>query len=385
MHILIIKMSSLGDVIHCLPSLAAIRKGFPEATIDWLVEKQNAEIIKGHPYIDRLIILNKKEWIKRSWLKGGVYHEILRFIKDLRVREYDLIIDFQGLFKSGLVMWLSRGKRKIGFERVREKAGLFYTEKVPLSTIEQHAVTRYLEIPRYLGLDAGKPDFFLHIPIEAFEESYILSEKIGLDIRGNKRIIFINPNCRWQSKKWPWVYFKELIKRLSEKETNEIVLIGGSEDKVGMSEAFSGLGGNVRIIAGCISLMGLAAIFRKGDCLITNDSGPMHLAVAVGLPVVALFGPTNPVRTGPFGWENGAGMQGINILTEKGDPGPSSRTSLCMKNKVLFSRKSCSPCYKRVCREKDCLKDISVSQVLRAIDEVLDTRSRAPGPKVGAS
>ena len=119
-----------------------------------------------------------------------------------------------------------------------------------------------------------------------------------------KKILFVNPNARWSSKQWPWEYFRELIKRLSEKRGVELVLIGAPGDRERMSGAFLGLGENVRNIAGRTSLMVLAAMFKKGDCLITNDSGPMHLAVAVGLPVVAIFGPTNPIRTGPFVGQN---------------------------------------------------------------------------------
>jgi ADP-heptose:LPS heptosyltransferase len=128
----------------------------------------------------------------------------------------------------------------------------------------------------------------------------------------------------------------------------EVVLIGGPGDKDKMDSTFQGLGDRVHNLAGQTSLKSLAAVFKRGDCLITNDSGPMHLAVAVGLPVIAFFGPSNPLRTGPYGWQNENGQ-----------------------NKVLCSRISCVPCYKRECSHKECLMNISVDQVLGALEELL--------------
>jgi 3-deoxy-D-manno-octulosonic-acid transferase/heptosyltransferase-1 len=344
---LIVKLSSLGDIIHCLPILNALKSGFPEAMIDWLVEEQNAGILEGHPHIDHLIILPRKSWMKKPWHIGKVCSEIRAFMRDLRSREYDIIIDFQGLFRSGLLVGLSKGSRKIGFDRVREMAHLFYNEKVPLSTMNQHAVTRYLEIPRYLGVKKHLPQFFL--PVSKKDSEYVnkILEEINNITYKNNKIIIINPNARWPSKIWPWDRFRELIKELSFKDY-EVILIGSTGDKVRMDLAFNSLGDRVHNLAGKTSLKCLASLFKRGDCLITNDSGPMHLAVAVGLPVIALFGPSNPLRTGPFGWLNGN-----------------------QKNRVLSSPLLCAPCYKRKCIDKLCMWEISVGQVLNALEELL--------------
>lgn len=347
MRILIIKLSSLGDVIHCLPTLAVLKSGFPEAMIDWLVEEQNAGILEGHTHIDNLIVLPRKSWMKKPWHIKKIYSEIKIFMRDLRAREYDLIIDFQGLFRSGLLVALSRGKRKIGFDRVREMAHIFYNERVPLSTLNQHAITRYMEITNYLKVTPSNFLFSLPISEKEAEEANKLLEENGIKTHNNNKLVYINPNARWSSKIWPWERFKELIKELSLRGY-EVVLIGGPNDKDKMDMAFRGLGDKIYNLAGQTSLKSLAAILKRGDCLITNDSGPMHLAVAVGLPVIALFGPSNPLRTGPFGWQN----------EDK-------------RNKVLFSPISCAPCYKRECTRKKCLMNISVDQVLSALEELL--------------
>jgi len=346
LHILIVKLSSLGDVIHCLPSLDALRHRFPEAKIDWLVEQQNADILQGHPHINSLIILSRKSWMKRPWQIRKIYPEIRDFIRDLRSTDYDMVIDFQGLFRSGFLVGLSRGKRKIGFDRVREKAHVFYNEKVPLSTLDQHAVTRYLEIPRYLGANLGKPEFFLPIPKEDEDYANNLLEQLFKNSKNIKKIININPNARWPSKIWPWERFRALIKELSLKGY-AVILVGGPNDRNRMDKAFHGIGENVYNLAGQTSLKVLAAIFRRGDCLVTNDSGPMHLAVAVGLPIIAFFGPTNPLRTGPFEWENGR-----------------------KKNIVLSCGVDCAPCYQKACAHRRCLEGISVDEVLNALEQL---------------
>ncbi|MGA1839390.1 MAG: glycosyltransferase family 9 protein [bacterium] len=347
MRILIIKLSSLGDIIHCLPCLNAIKTGFHDVRIDWLVEEQNAGILEGHPHIDNLIILNRKSWMKKPWHIKKICSEIMAFMKELRSREYDIIIDFQGLFRSGLMVGLSKGNRKVGFNRVREMAHLFYNEKVCLSTMDQHAVTRYLEIPYYLGVKKHIPQFFL--PVSEKDSDYVnkLLEDINNKAIKNNKIIVINPNARWPSKIWPWDRYRELIKELCFRNY-EVILIGSAGEKARMDLTFGGLGDRVHNFAGKTTIKSLAALLKKVDCMITNDSGPMHLAVAVGLPVIALFGPSNPLRTGPFGWQKGN-----------------------QKDRVLSSQLHCAPCYKRKCIDMSCMLEISVAQLLNELEGLL--------------
>lgn len=160
MNILIVKLSAIGDVIHTLPSLAALRALYPEAHITWVIEAAASDLIAGHPCLDRVIVSHRKRWI--SDLKRGrftpVFREVRSFIKDLRERPYDLVIDFHGLLKSAVIVLLSKGKRKLGYDSLQEGSGLVLTEKIP-EDLEKHAVDRYLDFPRHLGASADRPTF----------------------------------------------------------------------------------------------------------------------------------------------------------------------------------------------------------------------------------
>ena len=161
MNILIVKLSAIGDVIHTLPSLAALRKLYPEANITWVIEDASSDLISDHPYLDRVIVSHRKQWI--SDLKKGritkPIREIRAFIDDLRKQPYDLVIDFHGLIKSAVIVLLSSGKRKLGYDSMQELSGLFLNEKIP-EDMNKHAVDRYLDFLRYLGADVKGAGIF---------------------------------------------------------------------------------------------------------------------------------------------------------------------------------------------------------------------------------
>ena len=164
MNILIIKLSAVGDVIHTLPSLAALRRLCPEANITWAIEDASSDLISDHPYLDRVIVSHRKQWIRD--LKEGritkAIREIRAFINDLRKQPYDLVIDFHGLIKSAVLVLLSSGKRKLGYDSMQELSGLFLNEKIP-EDMNKHAVDRYLDFLRYLGADVREPEFLIPI------------------------------------------------------------------------------------------------------------------------------------------------------------------------------------------------------------------------------
>jgi len=166
MNILIVKLSAIGDVIHTLPSLAALRDLYPEAHITWVIEEAAADLITGHPHLSRVIVLRRKGWIRAlRGIKnfGRVSREVRQFLRELRDRPYDLVVDFHGLFKSALVVLLSGGKRKLGYDSMQELSGLFLNEKIP-EDMDKHAVDRYLDFARFLGYNNPKtPDFFIAI------------------------------------------------------------------------------------------------------------------------------------------------------------------------------------------------------------------------------
>jgi len=153
MNILIVKLSAVGDVVHTLPSLAALRKLYPDAHITWVIEEAAADLVTGHPYLDRVLVSRRKSWaksLKSPRRASGRSTEMRSFLRTLRDRPYDLVIDFHGLFKSAVIVFLSRGKRKLGYDSLQELSGLFLNEKIP-ENMNKHAVDRYLDFLRHLG------------------------------------------------------------------------------------------------------------------------------------------------------------------------------------------------------------------------------------------
>jgi 3-deoxy-D-manno-octulosonic-acid transferase/heptosyltransferase-1 len=158
-NILIVKLSAIGDVIHTLPSLAALRRSYPDAEITWVVEEAAADLLAGNPDLNRVIVSGRKRWI-RELRRGQIaapLREMRSFMSELQRRPYDLVIDFHGLLKSAAIVLLSGGKRKLGFDSLQEGSGLFYSEKIP-ERMEKHAVDRYLDFVRYLARERGAPD-----------------------------------------------------------------------------------------------------------------------------------------------------------------------------------------------------------------------------------
>jgi 3-deoxy-D-manno-octulosonic-acid transferase/heptosyltransferase-1 len=345
MNILIIKLSAVGDVIHTLPSLAALRKLYPKAHITWVVEELSADLLKDHPLLDRVIVSHRTSWIRE--VKHGrliwPFLEMVTFIRALRERRYDLVIDFHGLLKSSAIVLLSRGKRKLGYDSMQEMSGLFVNEKIP-EDMNKHAVERYLDFPRYLGAREIKHKFL--IPVK--EENRIRIENLlqAHHMDALAGFVVINPIALWKTKLWENQNFALLCDRISEDLKVGIVFTGSDIKEIReiqniMKRPAVNLGGET-------TLLDLACLYRRARLVVTTDTGPMHLAAAVGAPVVALFGPTDPARTGPYG-------EGHTVVRRK---------------------LPCSPCFKKKCKTNNCMKEISVEKVFETIREKLSADHR---------
>lgn len=339
MNILIVKLSAIGDVIHTLPSLAALRRLYPNAHITWVVEEAAADIVKSHPYLNAVIVSRRK-----SWSKDILNYKFLKplfnmclLIKELRRRRYDLVIDFHGLFKSSIIVLLSSGKRKLGYDSLQELSGLFLNEKIP-EDMNKHAVDRYLDLPRYLGANIDKAKFVLPQNNDAEAKVKSLMSKYNLD---GKNFIAINPIAYWETKLWDDDNFARLADLIKNNLKMNIVFTGSEKrSNEGITSKMKTKGIN---LGGQTTLLELAYLYKKARLVITTDSGPMHLAAAIGTPVVALFGPTDPARTGPYG-------EGHTIV----------RTEL-----------PCSPCFLKKCPTRKCMQNISAEQVFAVIAEKL--------------
>jgi len=352
MNILIVKTSAIGDVTHTLPALCALRKRYPYAKITWLVEEAAADLVKGHRALDRVLVSRRKKWAAemKSGLAGftKAWREIRWFIRDLRDTRYDLLFDFQGLLKSGIWVWLANAERKIGFGRGMEHAEcsyIFLNERVPPVSMDTHALRRELVLLKAVGLEAEEIVFDLPITESDRKKVDNLLADYGID--RVKPLVAINPLATWPTKLWFNDRFAEVGDLLIEKGCS-VVFTGSPADREEIDRIINTMTGGAVNLAGETSLISLAALFQVAEAVVSTDTGPMHIAAAVGTPLVAIFGSTAPWRTGPWGEEH----------------------------LVLRAEMDCSPCLKKHCpKDSECMRDISVAQVMSAVNRILDRKS----------
>ncbi|MBZ4681453.1 glycosyltransferase family 9 protein [Thermodesulfobacterium sp.] len=334
MKILLVKLSALGDVVQTLPCLTLIKQQYPLSIIDWVVDERNAEVLRGHPYLRKTIVFSKKDLKNPSKLKA--------FIRNLREETYDLAIDYQGLFKSGVVIGLAKAKFKVGFENHRELSPIFYNVKLPGYDPEVHAVKRYLNLTQQ-ALQLICPDF--GEKVETIPEAVLPGLFPPLDLVEKPYIVFI-PSARWKTKWWIFSHWENLIElTLKAYPEIKIYITGGPKEEdlrkwAGLMEKKYR---EVKSLVGKMRLKELIGLIQKSKLVVTVDTGPMHIASALKVPTVALFGPTSPYRTGPWGGDF----------------------------KILQSRLKCSPCFKKKCSQWDCMNSILPEEVFQAIKEKL--------------
>jgi heptosyltransferase-1 len=284
-RILILKPSSLGDIIHSLPTLAAVRDRFPKSFIGWLVKKEWAGILEGHPCLDEVLSF------------PFVLSSVRPMIREIRKHRFDLVLDLQGLLRTGLLGYFSGAAVRIGFEEAREFSPLFYTHRVGPDGKSLHAVDRYLLIARELG---ARPDP-TRFDISLTEQDRARVQKMMKPVAGNRPILAVHASSRQEVKRWPLERFAELADKINQAGLGVPVFIGAKSDVQDIAMIRKRMQTDSIDLTGQTSLKELAALLQISRLLITNDSGPMHLAAAVGTTVVALFGPTDPRKIGPYG------------------------------------------------------------------------------------
>lgn len=322
-RILIIKPSSIGDVVHALPVLGLLRRKWPEAYVSWLVTPACAGLVDGHPLLDETIYFERRKF-GAGWRSPRAAASFLKFSGELRDAKFDLVIDLQGLFRSGWLSLQTRALWRVGFANARELAWMFYTHRVKIETMEQHAVNRYLTVAQALGCGREPVEFVFPTTDEDRRQ---VSDMLG----AHERLAVVLPGTNWPTKQWPAEHFAQVADLLRERFGLRVVVAGASD----AAEAAAGIDGALNLV-GKTNLRQLVALLERADVVIANDSGPMHIAAALGRPLVALFGPTNPVRTGPFGREQS----------------------------VLRLDMPCSPCYSRTCVHQSCLRWLDPQAVL---------------------
>lgn len=336
-RILVVKMSALGDVIHSLPVSHALKQAFPNAHVTWVIEKAFSDILLENPYVDEVLIFEKKKF--KSF--AGFMRNLLPLKRTLKAGYYDTALDLQGLFKSAAIVWLSGAKNRLGFCNMRELSDKV-SRPVCGPHVHDHVVERYLDVVRALGVQVGPVKF----PI-------IITDSEAVKARQNMKFAGLDPNQKyavlalgagWPNKKWPVAYFSALSDQLFSQGVIP-VLVGGPSDQLLADEMIPQTTIPPINLIGKTSLKELCYVIQNAQILVGGDTGPMHLAAAMGTKVVALFGPTDINRNGPYG-------QAQNALTIQAD---------------------CAGCWKRICpKNRDCLSQLPVHQVWQKVQEVLE-------------
>jgi lipopolysaccharide heptosyltransferase I len=363
-RILLIKPSAVGDVIHTIPVLAKLRARYPDARIDWLLTPAIAEWIRHHPGLSNAVLFARHDF-GRLGNSFRATADLFELMSTLRRTDYDLVIDLHGQFRSALFTLASSAPVRIGFDRprrrareasrplvpdayrhgwtgTREGAWLAYTHRIPIPTLDVHAVDRYLWLGRLLGLDDGPPDFRLPVPADSRDR---VLQLLGRHRLLDRPLAVLVPGTIWETKHWQAANFAAVGRHLLA-SGRAVVLAGSSRERQRCQEVAAACPGACDL-SGQTSLSELAALIERSSICVTNDSGSMHLTVALNRPVVSIFGPTDPVWIGPYR----------------------------RPDAVVRAQVPCAPCYlkklERCSHGHACMKEVHPSVVINRITQTL--------------
>jgi len=367
-RILLIKLSAVGDVVHTFPFLNRLRRHYPAARIDWILKPAIAELVRHHPALDNVVLY--PQGVSANFWQSGLPSLAAgrRLIAELRAARYELVIDLHGQLRTAILALATGAPKRIGFDRprarvwhaserrlsslarkhawqgAREGSWLAYTHRLSIPTLEMHAVDRYLRFGSMLGLVEDGVDFSFAIPDSSVARvDRLLREHFGGV--GDLRLAVIAPGTVWETKHWSSEGFAQVARHLMRK--NLSVALIGSKSEYAVCRQVANLAPGAANLAGVTTVSELAAIIGRATICITNDSGPMHLAVALNRPVVSIFGPTDSLWIGPY-------------------QRPGS---------VLSAGLACSPCYlRRLSRcphDHACMRSVSADAVIDRIETIL--------------
>ncbi len=336
-NILVVKLSAIGDVIHALPVSYALKEAWPDARVTWVVEPPAYPLLVDNPYIDDIILFEKKKFKSL----GGFMQNIGPFKARLQQTRYDAALDLQGLFKSAAIAWLSGAPVRLGTCNMRE-----CSDKISRPVIGPHArghiVERYLDVARELGCPVNKVVF----PVEISDRDADLSARIlqQAGARAENPYVVLAVGANWPNKRWPAKYFAQLSDWLYEQKIIPVIVGGGMVDSQLSGEIAAAAEIPPVNLVGKTTLKQLACIIRQARLTLGGDTGPVHLSAGLGTPTVMVMGPTDANRNGPYGQ---------------------------LANAIEADR-PCKYCWKRACpKGLDCLSRISVDQVKAKIQQVL--------------
>ncbi len=330
MKILILKPSSLGDVVQAIPVLRLLKLHWPDSEVFWWIEAALSPLLEDDPDLAGVVRFNR-----RGWTLPANWPEVWHSVRWMRRQSFDLVIDLQCLFRSGIFAWLANGKFLVGLDEPREGARGLYDMIARRESFHTHAVDWYLSVLKLLNVP-------VHSNFQWLPERMKVSAEVKRKWETNSaKWIVIQPGARWVNKRWPVENYLALIRSLAAVWPEVRFAILGSQDDKPFGEALAQADSKRCLdLTGKISLPEMVEWIRLSDLMISNDTGPMHVAAALGKPVVAIFGPTEPRRTGPY-------HQLQNVV----------RIDL-----------PCAPCMKSYCtysKPMECLKGIAPESVFK--------------------
>ena len=373
-RILLIKPSALGDVIHTLPVLVKLRERYPAARIDWLLTPAIADLVAHHPGLSGIVLFDRRRY-GHAWRSPAAAQGLVGLFSQLRRARYDLVIDLHGQFRSAMFALATGAAVRIGFDRprprairrssprllpaqayrhgwtgAREGSWLAYTHRIAIPTLEAHAADRYLWLGPMLGLDStSQPDFRVPIPDVARLRADELLVSAG--VTKNQPLAVLTPGTIWETKHWRADGFADVARHLL-RGGRAVVLAGAGKDAAAC-EAVAHLCPEAVNLCDRTRISELAALIARADICVTNDSGPMHLAAALGRPLVSIFGPTDEIWIGPY-----------------------ARPRAVVRAPGI----ACAPCYLRRLRDcpngHACMTRVSSAEVIARVDEALIAGAR---------
>jgi len=321
-RILIVRPSALGDVCRTVPVLVSLRRRYPAARIDWIVRDVLVDAVRAHPALDEVVPFPRDEFTRL--MRRGRFRPVLAWLNNLRRRRYDLVLDAQGLARSGIFAWVTRAQRRIGYARAPELAWLAYTIRVR-APASAHTVDRMLELARAGGAEPVT-DLALHAPPE---DRDVVEREFGPAFAP----IVLAPTSAWPGKRWPIERFATLAERLLETggDGSTVALVGAPHEREQCRPLLELAERRARVLdlIGRTSIGRLMALIERARLVVANDSAALHMAAGFGRPLIALFGPTDIARVGPYGREGDA-MQRL----EPDDPLPHDRPRLYRNESV---------------------------------------------------
>jgi lipopolysaccharide heptosyltransferase I len=345
--ILILRLSAAGDVIRTLPAVKALKEYYPRSSVAWVVEEPSKSLLESQPEIDEVILFPRKRWVegiksaRRIWRTFG---EMRGFISGLRGRDFDVVLDFHGILKSGLLSFLSGSPKRVGYDRrsTKEWNFLFSNVKVELPKERISRFQRNLALLKGVGLDVKELEYSLHIPPEArvHVESFFKASARFL----RRPLIAIHPGTSGKTsfKRWMPDQYARLADRLARELKAGIIFTWGADELAWVEGIRKKMKESSLLSFQTESLTQLGEVYRNCDLYIGGDTGPMHIASLMGIPVVVIYGPTDPVVNEPLG-----------------------------RHKKVRREVGCNPCRNRSCRELTCLEMVTIDDVFDAAKEML--------------